>query len=79
MKEDFNELLNMICPENDIFGCFEIAIDPPTMQEDEGDLKIHLMLRSEVLLQYPVKIGFQSSFLVTNFRAAVYFSSVSNS
>ena len=41
MKEDFNELLNMICPENDIFGCFEIAIDPPTMQEDEGDLKIH--------------------------------------
>ena len=39
MKEDFNELLNMICPENDIFGCFEIAIDPPTMQEDEGDLE----------------------------------------
>merc|ERR1712025_1369436 len=35
MKEDFNELLNMICPENDIFGCFEIAIDPPTTQEDE--------------------------------------------
>ena len=56
MKEDFNELLNMICPENDIFGCFEIAIDPPTMQEDEGDLKIHLMLRSEVLTHYLVKI-----------------------
>ena len=40
MGEDFDDLLNMICPVNDISSNFEIIIEPLTTNVNEGEFLI---------------------------------------